>query len=571
MVYIVMLSKLKSLSKFLFRNTKWLEKKQTSILSAALIITAANVASSVSGLIRERLLISSYFNTEASQKAYEALQVAFQVPDMLFQLIILGALSAAFIPVFTKYKKKSEKEAFEIGLSVMNSLILIFLAVSLVVFIFSEPITAWRTGGAFTERQIQIAASLTRLMLFAQVFFAISNFFTGVLQSYQRFIVPAIAPIIYNFGIVLGVFLFSGQLGIYAAGLGVILGAFLHMLIQLPFVFRLGFKFKFKLNLKHAGVKEIYKLIPPRVLTLGISELKNLALGFFATSIGNLSFVVIKLALKLMAIPIRLFGVPISQASLPFLSEEASPKQMKKFKTLVVQSIHQIAFLAMPAAVLLLILRIPIVRLVFGAQNFPWKTTLITGRAVAIIAVSVGVQSIVQLLIRAFHALKDTVTPFIIIALSALVYLLISWIFVFRLDSSVLGIAWATTASAFIEAVLFFILLEKRVKNLFFNRSFIQEQFKILICSFLMAVFLYLPFKIFDELVFDTSKTVELIGLTVTTGTIGLLVYTYFSVLFDVQELAYFMNAFQKFGKWQQPLSESKEVLIESGADGEDI
>lgn len=571
MIYIIMLSKLKSLSKFLFRNTKWLEKRQTSILSAALIITAANVASSVSGLIRERFLISSYFDTEAGQKAYEAFQVAFQVPDMLFQLIILGALSAAFIPVFTKYKKKSETEAFEIGLSVMNSLILIFLVVSLVVFIFSEPITAWRTGGAFTARQIQIAASLTRLMLFAQVFFAISNFLTVVLQSYQRFIVSAIAPIIYNLGIVLGVFLFGGQLGIYAAGVGVILGAFLHMLIQLPFVFRLGFKFKFKLNLKHAGVKEIYKLIPPRVLTLGISEFKNLALGFFATSIGNLSFVVIKLALKLMTIPIRLFGVPISQASLPFLSAETNPKQMKRFKTLVVQSIHQIAFLAMPAAVLLLILRIPIVRLVFGAQNFPWKTTLITGRAVAIIAISVGVQSMVQLLIRAFHALKDTITPFIIIAISALVYLLISWVFIFKLESSVLGIAWATTVSAFIEAILFFILLEKKVKNLFFNKSFIQEQFKILVCSFLMAVFLYLPFKIFDELVFDTTKTVELIGLTVTTSTIGLLVYIYFSVLFDVQELAYFMNAFEKFGKWQQPLSESKEVLIESGVDGEDI
>lgn len=571
MVYIIMLSKLKSLSKFLFRNTKWLEKKQTSILSAALIITAANVASSVSGLIRERFLISSYFNTEAGQKAYEAFQVAFQVPDMLFQLIILGTLSAAFIPVFTKYKKKSETEAFEIGLSVMNSLILIFLLVSLVVFIFSEPITAWRTGGAFTARQIQIAASLTRLMLFAQVFFAISNFLTGVLQSYQRFIVPAIAPIIYNLGIVLGVFLFGKHLGIYAAGVGVILGAFLHMLIQLPFVFRLGFKFKFKFNLKHAGVKEIYKLIPARVLTLGISELKNLALGFFATSIGNLSFVVIKLALRLMTIPIRLFGVPISQASLPFLSEEANPKQMKRFKTLVVQSVHQIAFLAMPAAVLLLILRIPIVRLVFGTQNFPWKTTLITGQAVAIIAVSVGVQSIVQLLIRAFHALKDTVTPFAIIAVSALVYLVISWVFVFKLESSVLGIAWATTVSAFIEAILFFILLEKRVKNLFFNKSFIQEQLKILVCSFLMAVFLYLPFKIFDELVFDTTKTVELIGLTVTTSTIGLLVYTFFSVLFDVKELAYFMNAFEKFGKWQQPLSESKEVLIESGVDGEDI
>ncbi len=566
-----MLRQLKNFSALVLQNAKWLEKKQNSILSAALIITGANVASSVSGLIRERLLIASYFNTEAGQKAYEAFQVAFQIPDMLFQLIILGALSAAFIPVFTKYKKKNQQEAFHISSSVMNILILIFLAFSLVVFIFSEPITAWRTGGAFTAQQIQIAANLTRLMLFAQVFFAVSNFLTGVLQSYQRFAAPAIAPILYNLGIVAGVFLFSNHLGIYAAGVGVILGAFLHMLIQLPFVFRLGFKFKLKLDFKHPGVKEIFGLIPPRVLTLGISELKNLALGFFATSIGNLSFVVIKLALRLMNIPIRLFGVPISQASLPFLSEETSSKKIKRFKTLVIQSVNQIAFLSMPASVLLLILRIPIVRLIFGTQNFPWTTTLMTGRVVAIIAISVGLQSMVQLLIRAFHALKDTSTPFVVTLISAIGYLIISWFFVFRLKSSVLGIAWATTVASFIEAGMFFVLLEKKVEKLFLNKEFIREQLKIIISSFLMAVFLYMPFRILDELIFNTTRTMELLGLTVTTSTIGLLVYLYFSVLFDVKSLAHYVRIFDKFGHWRQPLSESREVLIDSGTDGEDI
>ncbi len=566
-----MLTQLKNLSKLFLKNTKWLEKKQNSILSAALIITGANIASSVSGLIRERLLISSYFNTEASQKAYEAFQIAFQIPDMLFQLIILGALSAAFIPIFTKYKKKDESEAFKVASSVMNVLTLAFLLISVVVFIFSKEITAWRTGGAFTPRQIQIAANLTRLMLLAQIFFAVSNFLTGILQSYQRFIAPAIAPIIYNFGILLGVFFFSNQFGIYGAGLGVIIGAFLHMLIQLPFVFRLGFRFHFNLNLKHPGVRSIFKMIPPRMLTLGVNELRNLALGFFATSIGNLSFVVIKLGLRLMSLPIRLFGVPISQASLPFLSEESSDQKLKKFRTLVLQSVHQIAFLAMPASVLLLILRIPIVRLVFGTQNFPWQTTLMTGRVVAIISLSVALQAMVHLLIRAFHALKDTATPFYIITSSALIYLFTSWFFVFQLDSSVAGIAIATTVSAVFEGLFFLVLLEKKIGNLFFNRSFILEQAKILVSSFLMAVFIYLPFRIFDELIFDTTRTIELIGLTVTTSTIGVLVYLYFSVLFEVNELNYFVTMFEKFGKWQQPLAATEEVIIDSGAEGEEV
>lgn len=561
----------KKITKIFLRNTQWLEKKQSSILSAALIITTANILSSLSGLIRERFLISAYFNTEASRMAYEALQVAFQIPDMLFQLIIIGALSAAFIPIFTKYKAKDEQEAFKISSSVINILLLVFALVSVVVFIFSEPITAARTGGAFTAEQIRIAANLTRLMLLAQFFFAISNFLTGILQSYQRFIVPAIAPILYNFGIILGVFLFSSRFGIYAAGLGVILGAFFHMFIQLPFVFRLGFKFQFRFNFKHAGIKEIFSLIPPRVLTIGIGELKNLALGFFATSIGNLSFVVIRLALKLMAIPIRLFGVPISQASLPFLSEETNLSQIKRFRSLVVQSINQIAFLAMPAGVLLLILRIPIVRLVFGAENFPWQTTVMTSRVLAIIAISIGLQAMSQLLIRAFYALEDTITPFIITSISTVIYLLMSWFLVFVLKTSTLGVAWATTITAVLETILFFIFLEKKAKNLFFNKEFIVVQLKIICCSFLMAVFLYLPFRIFDELIFDTSKTIELIALTVTTTTIGLLVYIYFSALLEVKELRLFTSLLTRFSKSKKLLAKSGEVWIDTGADGEEI
>ncbi|MEA2057032.1 MAG: lipid II flippase MurJ, partial [Patescibacteria group bacterium] len=329
--------------------------------------------------------------------------------------------------------------------------------------------------------------------------------------------------------------------------------------------------FNLTFNFNHPGVKELFKLIPLRVLTLSLTELQNLALGFFATSIGNLSFVVIKLALRLMAIPIRLFGVPISQASLPFLSQESSSYKKDRFKKLVLQSVNQIAFLAFPASVLLLILRIPIVRLVFGAHNFPWQKTLMTGKAVAIISLSVGAQAMVQLLIRAFHALKDTLTPFLIIATTVLSYLIFSWIFVFRLNSDVLGIAWATTIVAFIELALFLVFLERKVVNLFFEKTFILKQIKIITSSFLMAVFLYLPFKIFDELIFDTTKTVELLALTITTSTIGLVVYLYFSALFDVEELSYFLKMINRFGSWKKALSETKEVVIDSGSDRDDI
>lgn len=559
-----------NISKFLTKNTKWLEKKQTSILSAALIITLANITSSLAGLLRERLLISSFFDSLETQQAYEAFQIAFQIPDLLFQLIVLGAVSAAFIPIFTDLKKKSQEEAFQFTSSVMNILILIFIVVAGLVAYFAEPLTILRTGSEFTPQQVEIAVGLTRLMLFSQLFFAVSNFLTGVLQSYQRFIVSAAAPVFYNFGIILGVILFKDVLGIYSAGVGVILGAFLHMAVQLPSVRKLGFKYKFVLGLKDWSVRRLFSLMPPRILAIGMSEIKNLGLGFFATTIGGLSFVVIRLGLRLMTIPIRLFGVPISQASLPFLSQETEGEKQKRFGSLVVQSLHQISFFALPASVLLLILRIPVVRLVFGADNFPWKSTVLTGKVVAILAISVAAQAMVQLLIRAFYALKNTKIPFFITFVTVVLYFVVSGIFVYVTDYGVLGLAWATTVSAYLELILFILFLHFKIKC-FTIKMFWWPQLKMLVSVFLMAVFLYLPFRILDEVVFDTSRTLELIALTLSTGTIGMLVYVYFSYLFDVKELGYLTKIFSAFGKWRYLLADSKEILVDTDVEGNEI
>lgn len=555
---------------FLLPNPEWLERKQNSILSAALIITIANILSSLSGLLRQRLLIDYFFQSQTSREAFEALLVAFQIPDMMFQLIILGAISAAFIPVFTSLKRQNEDVAFQMSAIMMNILLFVFIVVGVIVIIFAEPLTALRTGDAFKPEQIKIAANLTRIMIVAQLFFAISNFLSGILQSYQRFVIPSIAPVLYNLGIILGTYLLAPQLGIYAAGVGVIIGAFIHMAIQLPLAFKLGFKFRISFNYKHPGIRELVKLMPPRLLTLGVSEFQNLALAFFATSLGNLSFVVIRLALTLMTIPIRLFGVPISQASLPFLSEESEEKDLRRFCNILIQSLHQIAFLALPASVLLLILRIPIVRLVFGTRDFPWVTTVTTGRVVALIAISIAAQAMAQLLIRAFHALKDTKTPLYITLLNVGLYLIISYVGVFMTNWGVYGIALATSITAVTEMVALVYFLDRRV-HAFTSSSFWIPQLKMIVVSFLMAVFLYLPFKILDELVFDTSRTLELIALTICTSTIGLLVYIYFSALFEVKELEFVARVVSRIDRWRGSLANSKEVLVETSVEGDEV
>jgi putative peptidoglycan lipid II flippase len=548
----------------LFSNyTEWLDGQQTSILSAAVIITVANGFSSLSGLLRQRLMISLFFDNPASQQAYEAFLVAFQIPDTMFQLIILGALSATFIPIFTSRRQENKEAAFEMAAAMMNTLLLIFLGLGLVVGVFAEPITRWRTGAEFTPEQVMIAANLTRLMIIGQAFFAISNFLSGMLQSSRRFVLPAIAPLLYNLGIVLGAYFLAPVLGVYGAGVGVILGAFLHMLVQLPTSYRLGFRFRLKFLWHDDSVRQLFKLMPARTAALGMNEIQKLAVGFFATSLGNLSYVIFNLATTLMTLPIRFFGVPIGQAALPFLSNESKENDLKSFRDLLLTSLHQIAFFAFPASVLLLILRIPIVRLVYGTANFPWPATVMTGRVVAILALSVAAQAAVQILIRAFHALKDTHTPFWISLITLLLNVGLSAVGIFVLDWGILSLAVSTSFTMILEMVLFVFLLDKKIGG-FWSTQFWWPILKMMLASFLMAVFLYLPFRILDLLVFDTTRTMELIALTMTTSTIGMLVYLYFAALFDVRELYIIQMAWDKIGEWRKTLSRSQEVLVET-------
>lgn len=556
------------LSALLKPNT-WLEKKQNTILSAAAVITTFQAVSSISGLLRQRLLISYFYDTPASRAAYDAFLVAFQLPDMLFQLIVLGALSAAFIPIFTTHKKIDEQKAFKMSSIMMNVLLLFFVIASVAIGIWAEPLTLLRTGASYQSDQILIVVQLTRIMIVAQFFFAISNFLTGILQSYQRFIIPSIAPIFYNVGIVAGVMLFHTQFGIYSAGLGVVIGAFLHMIIQLPLVLKLGFRYYPSFNIRFDGIKEFFILMPSRFFALSMSELRKIALGFFATSISGPNFTIIQLGLTLMTLPIRFFGVPISQASLPFLSEEAADSDRERFKDLMIQSLHQISFFTYPMAVLLLILRIPIVRLTFGTHNFPWASTLDTGRVVAILALTITVQAMVQLLTRAFYALKDTNTPLYIAVLDTILFIIITAFFTLKLNMGIMGMAAATSITAVIEFLLSLFILDLKVKG-FARSAFWIPQIKMICASFLMAVFLYLPFRVLDVLVFETSRTIELIALTITTSTIGMLVYLLFAALFEIKELSLFVKVVRTFEGNLKPFFRMSEAVMETSVEGDE-
>lgn len=534
-----MLKKL-DIAQLLTPNLKWFEQQQTSILSAAIIITGANFVSALAALVRQRVLTNLFFDTAQLQQHLEAFLISFQVPDMMFQLLVIGSVSAAFIPVFTAIKKEhDEKTAFKLMNSVLTGLLIAFLFLGGIIAIFSQEITEWRTGEAYTAEQIALTAHLTRWLLVAQFFFVISSIHAAFLQSYQRFVIPALAPILYNLGIIAGAIFFSPTMGIEGPALGVCIGAFLHMAIQLPFSRKLGYRYRPSLNFAVPGFKKIITLMPARTLTLAVSELQTLILTFFTTNLGNLSYLIIRYAMIIITLPIRFFGVPIGQASLPFLSEQSNPSERNIFKELLTKSLNQVAFFAMPASILIIILRLPIVRIVFGTPNFPWEeATLPLAQIVGIIAISVTVQSMVQIVIRAFFALKDTWTPLLVAAFDLIMFVGgLSLVNILFPGKSMVGIAWVICVAAFVELFWLLWLLHRRIGRLL-TPSLLVNQIKIILASFLMAVFLYLPYRIFDDYVFNTSRALELVLLTITTSTIGMVVYIYFAHLFRIPELA---------------------------------
>lgn len=554
----------------LFSNgNRWLEKQQVSILSAALIITAAVFLSAVTGLLRNRLLVATFFKTPELQQQLEAYWVSFRLPELVFQLLVIGALSAAFIPVFTKYEKESAKDSFRMASSVLNLMLLGFFLFSAIIYLFSEPITRLMTGDGFSQGQILLSAQLTRIMLFAQLFFAISNFLSGVIQSYKRFIIPALSPIAYNLGIILGTLVFAPYLGIYGPTLGVVIGAFFHFIVQLPLAKKLGFRYSLTIDLSLPGVKEIFRLMVPRTLAISINQIQLFATVFFATHLGGYNLTVLTLAQQLMTFPIRIFGAPIGQAALPFLSRESTERDLSKFKKLLLSSLNQIAFFSLPASVLLLILRIPIVRLAYGSREFPWPATLLTGKVVALLAISIAAQAMVHVLVRAFYALHNTRDPLYVSFLSALTFLIISYLSVFVYNWGAVGIGVSLTLSTLLEMILLVFLLQHRLS--FVEWKNLIPIFKMVTASFLMAVFLWLPFRALDQLVFDTTRTRDLLGLTVTVSTIGMLTYIFFAVLLNIEELAILKKLLSFMGAWKKSLSQSPEVVETAGQSDESI
>ncbi|MBI3092795.1 MAG: murein biosynthesis integral membrane protein MurJ, partial [Candidatus Levybacteria bacterium] len=529
--------------RFFKNGVNLLLKRQTNILSAAFIIMITVIFSQVLGLFRQRLLVS-IFGASDTLGVYLA---SARLPDFLFQLIIAGALSSAFIPVFSEYVGKGKiQEANRIGSNLLMLGLIIFLLLATVLFLFAQFFLSLIAPG-FSQEQIQLMASLMRIIIFGEILFILGSFLAAVLQSYNHFFIPGIAAAFYNLGVIFGIVVFSPTVGIFAPAYGVIFGAFVFVLIQLPMVKKVGFSFIPSLRFRTSGVLEVLRLMWPRTLSIAVFQVGTLAtvtLISFLSSPGR-NYVIFDYAQTLAFAPIVLFGQTIAQAAFPVLSRQR--ERIEEFKQVFITSFNQMLYLVLPVSILLLVLRIPIVRLAYGASQFDWQATVLTGKTLAFFSISIFAQALIYLVSRGFYALHDTKTPLIIGTITTGLMIVLGALFIIFYKFGVETLAIAYSIGSILNLLLLFLILDKRVEG-FHRREFLFSQGKIFLATIFTGFALYIPIKLLDQLVFDTTRTINLLLLTGISSVAGLAIYLFLTWFLNVKEALAFVILFKKLG-----------------------
>jgi len=519
-------------------------KTQEDILSAAFVIGASVALSRILGLVRYRLL-AGYFGDEIH--LLDSYFAASTVVDAVFETFIFGSVALAFIPVFSKYVSRDKlKYAWILASTLITLGFIAFMFFAIIIFFFSNQVAALIAPGLidkFPETQAKIA-HLLQIMVISQSLFVVSIFLTGILHSFKRFLVPATASIFYNVGIILSIIFLSPVFGIYSAAIGMIFGALLHFLIQLPLITSLKFSYHFSLDIKNPDAREVLKLMWPRSITIGLTRLSDVVNVALASSAAVGSIVALNFAQVLQIVPSAFFAASIAQAAFVFLSIEFNHGQKEKFKDLLTESIHQVLFLVLPAAVILAILRVPIVRLVFGATDLPWDTTVLAARTLLAFSIGIAPLALNLLLIRGFHAARDSYTPVKISLFATTLNIALGVYFVVVLKLSIIYLALAYSVSNTVSFTLMLFFLDRRIGG-FGRIKLLLPIFKMVIISTITAIALYIPMKLLDQLVFDTTRVVGLVLLTGVAGTSGIAVYIFLSWIFKVDQL----TIFTKFAK----------------------
>jgi len=572
---------------------KILEKKNSVFFVMALLLVTK-----VLGFLKLRM-IAQLFGVSHELDIFWA---AFTIPDMLFMVVVAGSINAAIIPIFSDILYKKGEDTLNKFFNQLTYLIIALCTlIAIALFVFTPQITSFLISSESLQNILSFSnrinqndydqfVYLTRVMMISPILLGTSTLVTGYLQVRKQFFITSLAPLIYNLAMVFGPLFFVVilKMGVEGIAFSAVLGSLLHFVVQIPtFTKFYNTSFSLRISTLVESVKNKYvwkalKLAIPRMIAIFGEQINVVVNTLISFSLAAGALSAYKFALSLHMFPINIIGSAVAQVALPNMAQHSENRY--KFKKVLNNSLQLALYLVLPIVAVFIILRLPIIRLAYGTGAFDWRGTVLTAWCLALLAISVIGQTLAQILLRAFYALKETWLPLLAISIGiiinvALAFLLTNFFshyydwrpileqmvsqvsnangggFTEVLISFVKDIArWSTTrgdsdmgvgglslslsVAYFVQTIFLGILLNRKWKILSWKGTVLPALVKIL-NSILMCIGMYFVFKLFDFQL-DTTRTIYVIILTIVTTIYGGISYWVGSKVFNIKELEVF-------------------------------
>ena len=509
------------------RSTVTKINQRLNVKLAATILAGSTLLSSLLGFFRDRLLNSAYMPSENGVLAgypvgLDAYTAAFMVPDFMFAVLVSGALSVTFIPVFNeRWVKGNKQSAWQISSSMINFMALITMAASVLIIIFADPLMKYLIAPGLSESGHALAVSMMQVIAVNPFIFAVAAVIASIQQAVGRFMFCALAPMLYNIGIIIGTVWFTGGVnlfgwqifdgGIMGVALGVVLGSFLQLIVSAVGLAGLGFDYNFKIYWRNKGFRKVLSLLPARSVDQGMDYVVSLVEVNLASRLADGTVRAYQQALTLHMMPINLIGVAISNAAFPQLTEHLGEGRNDLFQKDLRSLLRIIFWMALPVSVVIFFTRGYVVHFIRNGGN-----QLIAG-ILGCLVVAILFRTIYHMAARAFYARQDTKTPLYISIFSITLNIILAIVLSMVLKMGAYGLAWAQSTVAVLEVVVLLAVMNRQMPKLF-DMTFVRAIFKMIIAGTITGVVCYIavlimPFRYHDDSFFSAFPKFVIISL----------------------------------------------------------
>ena len=509
------------------RSTVTKINQRLNVKLAATIMASSTLLSSLLGFFRDRLLNSAYMPSKNGALAgypvgLDAYTAAFMVPDFMFAVLVSGALSVTFIPVFNeRWVKGNKQSAWQISSSMINFMALITMAASVLIIIFADPLMKYLIAPGLSESGHALAVSMMQVIAVNPFIFAVAAVIASIQQAVGRFMFCALAPMLYNVGIIIGTVWFTGGVnlfgwqifdgGIMGVALGVVLGSFLQLIVSAVGLAGLGFDYNFKIYWRNKGFRKVLSLLPARSVDQGMDYVVSLVEVNLASRLADGTVRAYQQALTLHMMPINLIGVAISNAAFPQLTEHLGEGRNDLFQKDLRSLLRIIFWMALPVSVVIFFTRGYVVHFISNGG-----VPLIAG-ILGCLVVAILFRTIYHMAARAFYARQDTKTPLYISIFSISLNIILAIVLSMVLKMGAYGLAWAQSTVAVLEVVVLLAVMNRQMPKLF-DMTFVRAIFKMILAGIVTGVVCYigvlvLPFRYHDDSFFSAFPKFVIISM----------------------------------------------------------